>query len=93
MNVEGLIKEFKETIGITTDKLDTRLLRVLKAAAASIVQEGVTDLDPSDTLDGELIIDYAAWAWEKRRESVGLPRMLRWRLNNRLFALKMKTEN
>ncbi len=93
MNVEGLMKEFKETLGITTDKLDNRLLRVLKAAAASIVQEGVTDLDPSDTLDGELIIDYAAWAWEKRRESVGLSRMLRWRLNNRLFALKMKTES
>jgi hypothetical protein len=90
MNVEGLMSEYKETIGITTDKLDTRLLRVLKAAAASIMQEGITDLDPEDELDGELIIDYAAWAWEKRRENVPIPRMLRWRLNNRLFALKME---
>ena len=93
MNVSVLLTDFKDTIGITTDKLNSRLLRVLTAAAASIIQEGVTDLDPTDELDGELIIDYAAWAWEKRRENVALPRMLRWRLNNRLFALKMKSEN
>ncbi len=92
LNVQGLLNEFKQTLGITTEKLDTRLLRVLGAAADAIRQEGITDLDPEDRLDGELIIDYAQWQWEKRRENVGLPRMIRWRLNNRLFSLKMKTE-
>ena len=90
--VNGLLTEFKATLGITTEKLDTRLTRVLGAAADAIVQEGITDLDPNNRLDGELIIDYAQWAWEKRREDVGLPRMIRWRLNNRLFALKTKSE-
>lgn len=87
-----LFAEFKQDLGITTEALNERLQNCLQAAAEAIIQEGVTDLNPSNILDRELIIDYAAWTWRKRRDNVGLPRMIRWRLNNRLFSLKTKAD-
>lgn len=92
INTEPLFAEFKQDLGITTEALNERLQNCLRAAAEAIIQEGVTNLDPDNILDRELIIDYAAWIWRKRRENVGLPRTIRWRLNNRLFSLKAKVD-
>lgn len=93
VNTTNLMAEFKQDLGYTTTALDERLQTCLQAAANAIIQEGITDLDIENVLDRELVLDYAAWTWRKRREEVGLPRMLRWRLNNRLFELKTKAQN
>ncbi len=62
-----------------------------------ISYEGIT-LDLSDIGDCNLLVMYAAYLYRKRAESTvnnnmtwvaGMPRMLRYAMNNRLFAQKM----
>jgi hypothetical protein len=36
-----------------------------------------------------LVVMYAAWLWRKRDNMEGMPRMLRYALNNRIFQEKM----
>lgn len=70
---------------------------IIPAAKSAITQEGIT-LDLSDIGDCNLVIMYAAYLYRKRAESTvngnlswaaGMPRMLRYALNNRLFSQKM----
>ena len=61
----------------------------LPAAVTEIEREGATlDLDGSID-DNNLVIDYAAWTWRKRESGEGMPRMLRYQLNNKILAEKM----
>ena len=39
----------------------------------------------------QLVAMYAGWLWRKRDTGDGMPRNLRWMLNNRIFSSKMKT--
>ena len=77
----------KIDLGINGNNYDTRLKQYLTAAASAISDEGIT-LDDS-IQDGNLQIMYASWLWRKRAENVGMPRNLRWMLNNRLFREKV----
>lgn len=70
---------------------------IIPAAEAEIAREGIT-LDLSDIGDCNLLVMYAAYLYRKRAESTvnnnmtwvaGMPRMLRYAMNNRLFAQKM----
>lgn len=74
----------KINLGISTDAFDDMLLHYLQAAATEITREGIT-LHKNDFL---LEIMYAAWLWRKRDSGDGMPRMLRYALNNRLFSEK-----
>jgi hypothetical protein len=67
---------------------DERFTQLLTAAQKAIIKEGASTLDASDPGDQELIVEYAEWLWNKRTEMTGMPRMLRWALNNRIFAEK-----
>lgn len=77
----------KIDLGITTPAYDARLLRVLGYSARAITDEGI-DLDPNDALDIQLLVMYSAWIWNRRRTGEGMPRMVRYALNNRLFRKK-----
>lgn len=68
---------------------EAELTQYLEAAKTYIAREGAT-LDLTDIGDCRLVVMYAAWLYGKRRESTGagMPRMLRWNLNNRIFAEK-----
>ena len=67
---------------------NTRLEQLLTVAQRLIIEEGASTLDASDPLDMQLIVMYAAWLWRRRDNMDGMPRMLRWSLNNRIMAEK-----
>lgn len=78
------LQMLKIDLGINTSAYDSRLTQYLASAKAEIEREGVTltDSDP----DANLIIQYAAWMWRKRDTGEGIPRMIRWQINNRIFG-------
>lgn len=80
----------KVDLGITTTAYDERLENYLQTARKMITREGVVLTSGEDeTVDDiNLNIMYAAWLWRKRDTGEGMPRMLRWELNNRVFDLK-----
>ena len=83
-----LLPGLKIDLGIVTDAYDTRLLAYLQTAQARITEEGVVLTDSVE--DDQLTIQYAAWMWRKRDSGDGMPRMLRYALNNRIFSRKMQ---
>ena len=85
-----LLERLKIDLGIINSTVyDERLTVLLNVAEREIIREGAKTLSRSDTADAELIIDYARWQWLGRREPSAMPRDLRYRLNNRIFAEKM----
>lgn len=81
----------KLDLGISTKAYDDRLTQYLQSAMMAIEEEsGAFPPEPS-LLDDELIVMYAAWKWRKRSTGEGMPRMLRYALNNRM--LKQKVSN
>lgn len=81
----------KVDLGISVETYDARLTQYITAAKAEIGREGITLSD--DSLDDcNLVIMYAAWMWRKRDTGDGMPRMLRYALNNRLFSEKMRED-
>ena len=69
------------------------LLQLIASAQEQIKREGIT-LDLSEADDCLTVSMYAAYLYRRRAVADnGMPRMLRYRLNNRLFAEKMRSEN
>ena len=83
-----LLHNLKIDLGITTDVYDERLTVYLQTAQERITEEGVTLTD--SVSDDDLTIQYAAWMWKRRDSGEGMPRMLRYALNNRIFSRKMQ---
>lgn len=87
MTDEIMLAMLKIDLGITTTAYDDRLHQYLETAKAEIEREGVT-LSAESAPDGNLVIQYAAWMWRRRDTGEGMPRMLRWQMNCRLFDMK-----
>lgn len=69
------------------------LLQLIASAKDQIEREGIT-LDLTAVDDCLTVSMYAAYLYRRRAVADnGMPRMLRYRLNNRLFAEKMESEN
>ncbi len=88
MDTTTMLTQLKVDLGITTDAYDNRLTQYLNAAAGQIAREGIT-LDSSKDDDVLLQVMYAAWMWRRRDSGEGMPRMLRYQMNNRLFQEKV----
>lgn len=88
MDQETMLTAMKVDLGITTTAYDPRLVQYMEAARKAIEIEGITLTDSID--DGNLVVMYAAWLWKKRDTGEGMPRMLRWMMNNRLFSQKVE---
>lgn len=86
-----MLNMLKVDLGISGDSYDDRLGQYIESAKKNISIEGIT-LDADSVLDCNLVIQYAAWLWRKRINGEGMPRMLRWELNQRLFHEKMHEE-
>lgn len=86
MNTNTMLVALKVDLGITTTAYDERLTQILNSATEYIEAEGITLEDNIE--DGNLVVMYASWLWQKRKENIGMPRMLRWAMNNRLFTEK-----
>ena len=82
-----ILAALKIDLGITTSAYDERLGDYINAAKSFITREGVTLEDTPE--DNHLVEMYAAWLWRRRDSMEGMPRMLRWALNNRIFGPKM----
>lgn len=78
----------KVDLGITAGAYDPRLTAMIRAAAVQIETEGIT-LNPEEIGDQQILVMYAAWMWRRRDTMEGMPRMLRYILNNRLFSEKV----
>ena len=90
MDQDTMLQALKVDLGITTTAYDVRLSQYLTSAREAIRIEGI---DLSDTIsDCNLIVMYAAWLWKKRDTAEGMPRMLRWMMNNRLFSQKLSED-
>lgn len=88
--ITELLSMLKVDLGImSTTAYDERLSQYLENALASIKEEGAT-LDLTVLKDKQLLVMYAAWTWRKRESGEGMPRMLRYALNNRVFSEKVK---
>lgn len=87
--MEQLLAMLKVDLHITTTAYDTRLTQYINSAMEMIGTEGVT-LNITDLEDAQLVIMYAGWLWRRRDNGEGMPRMLRYTLNNRLFSEKMQ---
>lgn len=85
-----LLTMLKVDLGITTTAYDSRLTQIIASASSAIMAEGVGTLDVSDPLDAQLVVMYAAWLWRRRDTMEGMPRMIRWALNNRVFGETMQ---
>lgn len=68
---------------------DTRLEQYVNSAKSAIIREGASLSD--DVEDVQLVAMYAGWLWRKRDTGDGMPRNLRWMLNNKIFSEKMRT--
>lgn len=82
----SILEALKVDLGITTNAYNERLMHYIEAAEAEITREGVT-LNESDMY---LVTMYAAWLWRRRDSGAGMPRMIRWALNNRVFQEHMQ---
>lgn len=90
MDQDTMLQALKVDLGITTTAYDVRLSQYLTSAREAIRIEGI---DLADTIsDCNLIVMYAAWLWKKRDTAEGMPRMLRWMMNNRLFKHKLSED-
>lgn len=86
MSDENILTMLKIDLGIMTDAYDERLAQYITAAKAQIAREGATLTDSME--DTQLVSAYAAWQWRKRDSGEGMPRMVRWMLNNRIMSEK-----
>ena len=74
----------KIDLGIIGDAYDPLLSQLINAAKEFITKEGVNLTESAE--DTQLVVMYAAYLYRKRATDEGMPRMLRWALNNRLFG-------
>ena len=87
--ITSILKSLKVDIGIlSTTAYDERLTEIIKSSYQMIVREGAATLDADVLEDAQLIVMYSAWTWRKRDSGEGMPRMLRWALNNRIMSDK-----
>lgn len=88
--MDTMLSMLKIDLGImTTTIYDERLTKYLESAQAQIEREGATlDLTSVDDMQG--VVMYAAWMWRRRDSGEGMPRMVRYWLNNRVLGAKMR---
>lgn len=87
---EIMLGMLKVDLGISSTAYDSRLGQYLTSAKAEIVREGVSFPTTLCVDDMQLIVMYATWMWKKRETGEGMPRMLRYLLNQKVFSQKMR---
>lgn len=105
MNDQAILSMLKANLEIKNSINDTYLNQLITVSKTEIKKEGIT-LDVSDdgyTVDhANLIVMYAAYLYRRRTGNAegygtaslnpqGMPYMLRYALNNELFAQKMRS--
>lgn len=87
--IASVLASLKIDLGILrTTAYDSRLTEIIKSSFDMITREGAT-LDVSKPEDAQLVVMYSAWTWRRRDTGEGMPRMLRYQLNNRVLGEKI----
>jgi hypothetical protein len=87
MTADERLKNLKVDLGITTAHYDERLEQYLETAKREIERQGAAlDLNLID--HSTIVIMYAAWMWRRRDTGDGMPRMLRYEINNLVMSQK-----
>lgn len=81
----------KVDLQISTTAYDLYIGQLIQTAEERIKTEGITLRD--EVPDNMLVAQYAAYLFRQRRDGAGMPRMLRYALNNRLFSEKAGEDN
>ena len=88
--IASVLASLKIDLGILrTTAYDSRLKEIIKSSFEMITREGAT-LDVSKQEDAQLVVMYSAWTWRRRDTGEGMPRMLRYQLNNRVLGEKIQ---
>lgn len=87
---EIMLGMLKVDLGISSTAYDSRLGQYITSAKAEIVREGVSFPTTLGVDDMQLIVMYATWMWKKRETGEGMPRMIRYLLNQKVFSQKMR---
>ena len=82
-----ILQMLKTDLGITTTAYDTRFLQLIDSAKEYIEAEGAS-LDLTKVEDMQLVKMYADYLWRRRDSQSGMPRMLRFALNNKVLGQK-----
>lgn len=86
--ITAILSSLKVDLGIlNTTAYDTRLTEIIKSSFQMIEREGAT-LDVNKLDDAQLVVMYSAWMWRRRDSGEGMPRMVRYALNNRVLSEK-----
>lgn len=86
--ISAILSSLKVDLGIlNTTAYDTRLTEIIKSSFQMIEREGAT-LDVDKLEDAQLVVMYSAWMWRRRDSGEGMPRMVRYALNNRVLSEK-----
>ena len=88
--ITAMLPMLKIDLGITATAYDGRLTQYLNAAVEQIQREGATLDDGVEAQ--QLVIMYAAWQWRRRDSGEGMPRMVRYALNNFILSKKAKED-
>jgi len=83
-----VLEMLKVDLGISTDAYDNRLNQYIDMAVENILREGIKLEETVE--DNSLVAIYSAWMWRKRDTGEGMPRMIRYNLNNKLFSQRLK---
>lgn len=88
MNVDDVLTILQADLGelYPSDARKAYLIQCIEAAQGFIAREGISLGAGAEDL--QLVEMYAAYLVRKRDNDTGMPRMLRWALNNRLFSQK-----
>lgn len=86
MTAATLLPKMKIDLRISSTAYDDRLTDKLNTAIALIQAEGCTLTDSES--DQDLVLMYAEWLWHNRVSGNGMPRMVRYALNNRVLGPK-----
>lgn len=88
MEGEAIILQMLKTdLGITTTAYDERFMQLIQSAEGYIEAEGAS-LDLTKVEDMQLVKMYADYLWRRRDSQSGMPRMLRYALNNKVLGQK-----
>lgn len=93
MNAVSILSRVKIDLGLLTNSKDDFITLLIGAAMEEIAAEGI-HLQEGSLRDENLVAMYAAYLFRKRAESgdaAGMPRMLRYALNNRIFGQDPET--
>ena len=88
MSDTEVLAMLKVDLGITVTNYDERLTQYIRGAKVEIEREGAR-LDMNNIDHCNLVVMYTAWLWRNRDTGSGMPRMVRYALNNLVLSQKM----